>query len=219
MINVKNDLENTLQESEQKILSGSLELYYLEVEKKLSNVIKNADCSNGCYYCCYYHILVTPVEVFTIIEHMKTLSMTQRKKLIQKLYIIVETVSLLTPQEYIKTNVECVFLDSGNCSIYSIRPFACRRHNSCQKSICKVAYDFPDHPVENILSLFEIHNIVDYSQFLLQKLLLKKGYDIRKFELHSAIKNALEDSSTKKRWKKGKISFPEVKDWLPFYEE
>lgn len=38
-------------------------------------------CKSGCDYCCYYRILATPLEIFTVVEYVKKFWSTDGQKL------------------------------------------------------------------------------------------------------------------------------------------
>lgn len=69
-------------------------------------------CKKGCSSCCHYNVSVSEIEV----AYIEQASKTKRAK------------RLAPAKEFHGT--PCTFLKNGACSIYSARPFVCRRHNA-----------------------------------------------------------------------------------------
>ena len=79
---------------------------YLEAD--LAKDGRQAVCGKGCDLCCHQPIPVTPPEVAGIALFLKRHGYPERRS--------------LPPPE------ACVFLEQGACSIYPLRPVACRRY-------------------------------------------------------------------------------------------
>lgn len=93
-------------------------------------------CKAGCAGCCYLLALVSLPEAIAIAEHF--LSDTQRRQLIPLLMrSFFEQAQAIPPgpfktirESYFAKKVPCTFLDTETklCTIYSVRPSACRYH-------------------------------------------------------------------------------------------
>lgn len=79
-------------------------------------VAPSTPCRKGCSSCCHFAVTVSEVEVQYIEAH------TKFKRLKQAL-----------PAEDFHGQA-CPFLNNNSCSIYSARPFVCRRHHSLAPS-------------------------------------------------------------------------------------
>jgi hypothetical protein len=97
-----------------------------------------AACKAGCGHCCHVVVGVTAPEAFTIFDHLKrTRSAPELERLEARLSEFRERTRGLTSAERFSPDYPCVFLDEGNCSIYEVRPFACRGMNSLDASECE----------------------------------------------------------------------------------
>lgn len=104
------------------VLSSVLHLYdYIDKE----DIDGKVACSKGCSFCCYLHVTLTKFEVTAIIDYCT------------KNNIIIDTDTL--KKQSVADNVEsfskidykdrkCVFLKDNQCSIYPVRPVACRKY-------------------------------------------------------------------------------------------
>ncbi|ENQ7794650.1 YkgJ family cysteine cluster protein [Pseudomonas aeruginosa] len=79
-------------------------------------VAPSTPCRKGCSSCCHFAVTVSEVEVQYIETH------TKYKRLKQ----------VLPTDDY--HGQACPFLKNNSCSIYSARPFVCRRHHSLAPS-------------------------------------------------------------------------------------
>ncbi|EOZ4894389.1 YkgJ family cysteine cluster protein [Pseudomonas aeruginosa] len=79
-------------------------------------VAPSTPCRKGCSSCCHFTVTVSEIEMQYIEAH------TKYKRLKQAL-----------PAEDFHGQA-CPFLKSNSCSIYSVRPFVCRRHHSLAPS-------------------------------------------------------------------------------------
>lgn len=109
---------------------GKYIVYGIEINEQIARTAKMADlvkvaepyvaCSKGCSACCQMNVMIFQIEA-NFIEKETGIKQAQVRS------------SLLHPQdEFI--GVSCPFLEDGSCSIYDVRPFACRKHLSFDTS-------------------------------------------------------------------------------------
>lgn len=82
-------------------------------------------CKKGCAHCCYLCVYVTPDEIATILDHCN-------RNEIEIDWDRAETQKDLTPETWVKTPQKisrCIFLKDRECSIYPVRPMACRKYH------------------------------------------------------------------------------------------
>ena len=94
-------------------------------------------CKAGCDHCCYQAVGVTPPEALAIAQHLKdTLSSAQLALVAARVAEAYERVRGLSSAERFSPEHPCVFLESARCTIYEVRPLACRGMNSLDAGEC-----------------------------------------------------------------------------------
>jgi Fe-S-cluster containining protein len=110
---------------------------YREIDRKLEPEAAklNATCTKGCAACCYLLVGVTYAEARVIAEHVAALPRVKICDLRARLVDATGRLdSVRSRDAYLLRQVPCVFLRaggepwSGTCSIYGVRPLACRLH-------------------------------------------------------------------------------------------
>jgi len=99
-------------------------------------------CKVGCYYCCCYEVVLTPAEALLIGDYVKqTCSAYALADLMKRIDRILRLRDGRGVEERAKVlhDIPCIFLASGKCSVYDVRPFACRTLHSLDSRKCKEA--------------------------------------------------------------------------------
>jgi Fe-S-cluster containining protein len=95
-------------------------------------------CQSGCDHCCHQIVGVSAPEALAIFEHLQsTRSAAELERLKAHVAMLHERSCGLSSAERISPAQPCVFLDGGRCSIYDVRPFACRGVNSLDAVDCE----------------------------------------------------------------------------------
>lgn len=118
-------------------------------------------CKNGCSHCCYMGVLITDFEAEKISEFTNLQSVKQSSDLSN-------LVDNFSPETY--ATVPCTFLVEGKCSIYPVRPLACRLHHNLaqDESNCKISLPLDNMEATPSINLNEIN-------FWFANLALRKG--------------------------------------------
>lgn len=87
-----------------------LKRLYAFMEELYRYVDQHTPCRRGCDACCHYPVSVSELEVLWI-EINSSHKRSQQLKQIEQPH-----------------GTPCPFLEDGQCSIYAVRPFVCRRH-------------------------------------------------------------------------------------------
>jgi Fe-S-cluster containining protein len=94
-------------------------------------------CRAGCDHCCYQVVGVTPPEALAIARELRsTLSAEALARVSARLHEATERARGLDAAERFSPDHPCVFLESGRCTIYAVRPLACRGMNSLDATEC-----------------------------------------------------------------------------------
>lgn len=185
--------------------------FYKMADELIGQSPNRIACKTGCNYCCHYHVMVTPVEVFTIIEHIERLAEVEKQELENSIQKYAERVKDMTPYQHEHTNIQCSFLKEQQCSIYQIRPLACRGHHSTDANVCHRTFEDVN---SNELGPLDYPRKVASTAMDIALLYIqhKAGMEAAKYELHAALLEALTNKASVKRWRNGKAAFPSVKD-------
>jgi Fe-S-cluster containining protein len=118
----------------------------IQLSEKLWEEIKNrpiADmddiaCKNGCSWCCYKQVEVSPLEVFAIADYLKNKCDASYLKYLNTRLTELDTITNgLSPGARLNVKLPCAFLIDNSCSIYELRPLACRGGNSIDADLCR----------------------------------------------------------------------------------
>ncbi len=101
-------------------------------------------CENGCSWCCYQPVYMTTQEAILIFEFIhQVFDVNQRDKIFSKAQAKYKLTKGLKEERKQKIKFACPFLMDGSCSIYSVRPMACRIYLSSDRASCKKKFDSP----------------------------------------------------------------------------
>jgi Fe-S-cluster containining protein len=92
-------------------------------------------CSAGCSSCCHQRVPISGSEAFFIALYLNVV-----KPRHGDLDRVAKQVSHLAPMQRWAREIACPFLVDRHCSIYSVRPGACRTHFSLSLNACKAAW-------------------------------------------------------------------------------
>lgn len=190
---------------------------FQKMDKELSATNEMVDCRAGCHYCCHYHVAITAVEALVLAEHVHSLPLATRNRLVSKVCETAERVAPLSEDQYQRVNIPCAFLEEGRCSVYAVRPVACRGFHSVNVDMCKRAFDHPETSVP--LTVAAGRNAVNEGyKYLVVMAQHHAGRDATTYEMHGAVAEALTNPTATKRWKVGKAAFPSVQDQISIEE-
>jgi Fe-S-cluster containining protein len=173
-------------------------------------------CRAGCDHCCHQPVGLTPPEALAIFAHLRqTLAPEELSIVRARLAQRAQETRALSAAERFSPDQPCPFLEHGRCSIYEVRPLACRGMNSLDAEECKTRLHDPAERAAFLArgsggrSFMEpiraFHAISAGLQLSLSELY---GLDMRPLELTSALDlllNGPESSSAD--WLSGKYPF------------
>jgi hypothetical protein len=94
-------------------------------------------CQAGCAHCCHQAVGVTPPEVFAIHAHLRTTRSTAELAAVtDRLRDADDRTRGLPSADRVSPDLPCPFLVDARCSIYQVRPLACRGTNSLDAAAC-----------------------------------------------------------------------------------
>jgi Fe-S-cluster containining protein len=108
-------------------------------------------CRAGCDHCCYQLVGVTPPEALAIFDHLsRTASDAELAELAPRIAAARARTRGLSAGERFSPHHPCPFLEqpTGRCTIYEVRPLACRGMNSLDAKECEARLRDPETRAE-----------------------------------------------------------------------
>jgi Fe-S-cluster containining protein len=177
-------------------------------EAILSGDPQTLACREGCSFCCYFRIVVNAHEVIRIIEHCNNnFSKTRIEEILFQAKVNADKLSGIPKSKQLAVNLKCPFLLNDSCQIYSVRPAACRDFHSVEVEGCQYSFNNPEDitsPNGYIPHLRVAET--DHSQAC-NFAFFELGYDPNTYEFNTALIEAIENSSSMKRFKNKKKAF------------
>lgn len=103
------------------------------------------DCKMGCSWCCYQPVFSLTHEMLVIVNYIREKFDQER---IDEILARAKKKSALTKslshEELLRFKHVCPLLQNGVCTIYPVRPLACRIYLSSDVETCKARYNDPE---------------------------------------------------------------------------
>jgi Fe-S-cluster containining protein len=168
-------------------------------------------CCSGCAFCCYFKVDVRAQQAFLIADYIRRYFTSEEiAAVVKKAKKNVDLIALMSAAEQEATNIECALLKDGRCSVYPVRPLACRKHHAQDVRPCKFAYDHPDqpdHPQAQKTYFPPYASALSVVAKAIHAAYTEAGYDSNAYDLNAAIVEALTNPKSEKRWRDGKNAF------------
>lgn len=168
-------------------------------------------CSAGCSWCCHFSVDVRPVEVFNILDFMRTaFSAGQQRRLYDEILTNSRTLSRLDEEQRMRLNIRCPFLAEGRCSIYAARPQTCRNYHATNAAGCRQSFEEPDNFDIAPEYAPQVYQAGGAQVEAFSRALGSAGYDIGAYELNTALAAALAQPLSRERFLAGLPAFVEL---------
>jgi putative zinc- or iron-chelating protein len=106
-------------------------------------------CRPGCAHCCYQAVGVSAPEVFAIYDHLRaSRKPDELDAAVRRIRDADDRTRGMTAAERLSPRLPCPFLEQERCSIYQVRPLACRGANSLDATACERTLRDPDARAE-----------------------------------------------------------------------
>lgn len=168
-----------------------------------------AACAPGCAHCCQMHVTAQAPEILAIIEYLELKRDAAERQRIQAMaQSHHEHLSKLVTEERHLQAMTCPLLVDNKCSVYDVRPIACRGFHSSSVEVCKAAstdrtmpFPFPEQDPRR--------DAARAAFALLNHELIGSQKDANVYELFGGLAHGLTDSEgARQRWASGEAVFP-----------
>lgn len=106
-------------------------------------------CKSGCDHCCHQIVGVSVPEALALFEHVcATRSPAELEQLKAHIATLYERSRDVASAERFSPEHPCVFLEAGRCTVYDVRPLACRGANSLDATDCERRLHDPETRAE-----------------------------------------------------------------------
>lgn len=165
-------------------------------------------CRQGCVYCCNLKVDVGPYEAFLIANYVaKHFSADKRAKTVAAISSHVLHLSKITETDHLSINAPCPLLSGNICSVYPVRPFACRAYYALDVSSCQYSFENPADLKEKRVTDHDLDSQWADLHTAVVAIFQQLGYDTTHNELGTALLCSLSDSKAQKRWMNKKKVF------------
>ena len=156
------------------------------------------DCQAGCSHCCNARVEALAPEVFQIAQHLEALAPVALADTLDRLQA--HAAAADAPAAGWAERTPCPFLVQRLCSIYPVRPAACRKAHSSDAGRCEAnAPAIPQH-LEVVL---KAEALISGTAGAYRE----RGLDGARHELVGAVLRALREPSAQARWQRGEQVF------------
>ena len=179
------------------------------LEQTLEGIRRSADvkldCRKGCSFCCWLNVDVRAHEVFLIVRWLRARWTAAEMAALETAARASRDAALGLAADAKAAPRPCVFLRDSVCSIYEVRPAACRRYHSISVNACAELFEKGDTEAQILHPLLE-----DAGRCAARGVhhpFVRAGFDAYYYDLPSALAEALSDPSCEERWLEGQKAF------------
>lgn len=160
-----------------------------------------AACREGCAHCCRFQVAVTPPEALAIAHVVRGRGSAAADALAAQCAELATAERSLDAGGRVRLKRSCVFLHDERCTIYDVRPLACRGANATDAAQCASALDGAD--VQLSLYVHQANVMKAAARGLNHAIQPEEG----QLELTAALAIALGTPGAAARWMAGEAIF------------
>lgn len=175
-------------------------------------------CAKGCHYCCFQHLFISTPEAMGIGHYLRSTLDDEGLADVRNRCIEIgnKARGLGFHERYAKT-IPCPMLRKKECSIYEVRPVACRTYHSASQRACAKGFELRHKPLNKsdhgapIIQDPIMYGDAFHSAFDI--IFLENGLEVERVEIADAIPIATEPGALL-RWLGGERLFQGVRSSL-----
>jgi Fe-S-cluster containining protein len=158
-------------------------------------------CRSGCTYCCMFPVAASAPEVLAIAAFVRERFDGGRQTALNaRVEANIAATGGMDMDQRDRVRLDCPFLEAGKCSVYEVRPIACRGVSSYSVEDCREDYEHPGTGVDvHTNGLREL--VFGAIREGLAVACKSASVDHRLLELARAYKLASEDSTLAETWR------------------
>ncbi|MCA9636462.1 MAG: YkgJ family cysteine cluster protein [Myxococcales bacterium] len=163
-------------------------------------------CGPGCAFCCHLPVTLSVPEGLRILAHIDSLDVDARERAVAAVFAVAAAVSGDSEELLFLVRRPCAFLgEDQRCTIYEVRPIACRGHASMSRQACADAHAAPEDPAlaDAIPIDLALRDEKNRTKTTLGLTLLQAGRDPLDYELHTLLRALLVDAQVGEAWLSG----------------
>lgn len=168
--------------------------------------VRELACHRGCAWCCFLQVPVSAPEVLLLAAHLRrTRSPEELAALRRRVAELDDRTHGLDAKQRLAARLPCALLEGGACSVYPLRPLACRGWNSYDDRVCRRAVELGAEPTAHLYT-----PQTSVTGALLDGLLAglaSEGLQGERLELTAALRIALDAPDAAERWLAGEPLF------------
>lgn len=159
------------------------------------------DCVKGCSFCCYLYASATAPEIFAITRFLRSNFDADHLADIAERCTPLKGMSI---DDRNRAKIPCPLLQDNACSVYEVRPIACRMCVSGSKARCEAGFNGSDESIPRPRAhIYAGSN----TRLALISAIESTGRANDAYELGEALALALEKPDLESRWLKGEDVF------------
>src|SRR3954468_21982616 len=106
-------------------------------------------CRSGCTYCCMVPVAASAPEVLAIAAYVRErFDEGRQAALARRVEANISATEGMDMSQRDRVRLDCPFLEAGKCTVYEVRPIACRGYSSYSVEDCREDYEHPGTGVE-----------------------------------------------------------------------
>jgi Fe-S-cluster containining protein len=187
--------------------------YYRTLDRlfveKLAESGDTIACKAGCSYCCHIKVDALPIEVFYLVQHLRsTLNKSELDLVHSKAKANRQRTSGMTCHEQQEKAIRCPLLSNeGCCMCYVARPSTCRRYHSNDAAPCQAMFE-NTAAKDMRAEVVEVRYPAAAIFWAAQETFKNEGFDAAPYDLSSALDEVLSNPSCYNRWRNRNSAFP-----------
>ena len=134
-------------------LSAAVSQLYRAVDELLESFVQRsasegvaAACKEGCSWCCYQEVFAVTHELIYLHDHLMQKGNSETEgQVLERAREKARLTDGRAEEEQLRVRTACPFLEEGSCTVYEVRPMACRIYLSSSVGSCRTNHDHPEN--------------------------------------------------------------------------